>query len=130
MNSTNYGELIGIEHLEAPADHALLEIKIRPELCNRLGYIHGGLLMSIMDVAGCWAAVPWDSPTGSASTVSFTCNFLRSAKADDFTSLYAYAELIKKGRSLYFSAVHVRAGREGPVLASGQGVYSQKDRPA
>lgn len=123
MSVTNYGDFIGAKHLEAPPQHALIEVEIRPVLCNRAGHVHGGVIMSLMDVAGCWAGVPWNAESPAASTVSFFCGFLNAANGKKISKLYAHAAVDKMGKSLYFSSMTVTADIDGPIVASGQGVY-------
>jgi acyl-coenzyme A thioesterase PaaI-like protein len=42
MTHAHFGDLIGLAHLPAPEDHALIEIAVVPALCNRQGMVHGG----------------------------------------------------------------------------------------
>lgn len=124
MKIESFGDLLGFQHREVPLDHALITVDISPQLCNRTGLVHGGVVMAMMDAAGCWAAVPWNAPSPEAATASFSCNFLRGVNVNTASTLYAKAEIVKRGKALYFANVVVHAGEDGPIIATGQGVYS------
>jgi uncharacterized protein (TIGR00369 family) len=124
----HFGEVIGIEHKPAPEDMAVLEIPLGTRLCNRNGTIHGGVIMTLMDAAGLWAGAPADGSPPRAATVSVTCNFLRGAQLKDVDTLRATAHVVKRGRALYFSSISVQAGADGPIIASGQGIYSHSTK--
>lgn len=123
----HFGDVIGLEHKPAPEGMAVIDIPLNKRLCNRRGTIHGGVIMALMDAAGLWADASVNSPP-RAATVSVTCNFLRGAQLEDVDILRATAQVIKRGRALYFSSISVHAGIDGPVIASGQGIYSYATR--
>ncbi|MEB2317447.1 MAG: PaaI family thioesterase [Pseudomonadota bacterium] len=124
IQASHFGDVIGLEHLEAPEGSAIIELSIKPHLCNRYGTIHGGVIMSLIDAAGLWAGVPKAGLPSRTATVSLNCDFMRAAHFDSARTLRASADVIKRGRSLYFSSIIVRANRDGPIIASGQGVYA------
>jgi len=118
----HFGELLRLEHLETPEGVAVIEVDIRQELCNRYGSVHGGVLTTLMDVAGLWAgAKPKSLPR--ASTVSLACSFMAPAMLAETPRLRARAEIVKRGRSMYFCSILVTSIREGAVLAMGQGAF-------
>ncbi len=124
IRASHFGDVIGLKHLEAPEGSAIVELSIKPHLCNRYGTIHGGVIMSLIDAAGLWAGVPKAGVPSRTATVSLNCDFMRAAHFDSARTLRASADVIKRGRSLYFSSIIVRVSSDGPVIASGQGVYA------
>lgn len=121
MSRMHFGELLGLEHVETGNGRAVVEVAVSQELLNRYGTVHGGVLMTLMDVAGLWAGCE-SGAAPRASTVSLTCNFLASAAPQPGERLRAVAEVAKRGRSLYFSTVSV-SSTDGHVLCMGQSVY-------
>lgn len=119
----NFGELLGFEHVASEPDHAVLNVRLRPALCNRFGSVHGGVIMALLDAAGLWAGKAAGTALPEAVTASLNCNFLRAARLSDTEGLRAEARVIKRGRSMYFSHIEVIAEPSGTVLASAQGVY-------
>lgn len=128
MSHAHFGELIGLVHLPAPEGQALLEITVGQTLCNRQGFVHGGVLLTLMDVAGLWSGVA-PNTTPQASTVSLNGQFLHSARLRKDLRLHARAEVVRKSRTLYFSSISVFASDGGPPIASGQGIYHIISRP-
>jgi len=117
----HFGELLGLEHVEAGNGRAVVEVAVSQELLNRYGTVHGGVLMTLMDVAGLWAGCE-SGAAPRTSTVSLACNFMASAAPQPGERLRAVAEVAKRGRSLYFSTVSVSSA-DGNVLCMGQSVY-------
>ena len=120
----NFGAVLGFEHLESPEGIAIIELKLRQEHCNLHGFVHGGVLMSLMDAAGLWANALKDGSVPAAATASLNCNFLRGARSGKVESLRAEGEVTKRGRAIYFSSISEYASPGGDLVASGQGVYS------
>jgi uncharacterized protein (TIGR00369 family) len=121
--AAHFGELLGIEHLPAPDGVALLELPVQAQLCNRLGTVHGGVLMSLLDTAGLWAcAAPGTTP--NATTVSLTCSFLAPATLESTPHLTARADVVKRGRSMTFCSIVVTAAGGRPI-AMAQGTFLQ-----
>jgi uncharacterized protein (TIGR00369 family) len=120
---SHFADVIGLEHREAPEGTAVIEMPIKAHLLNRFGTVHGGVVMALIDAAGLWAGAPKKGVPAPTSTVSLNCNFLRAARFEN-GRLHASAEVTKRGRALYFASITVRSGSNGPMIASGQGVYS------
>jgi uncharacterized protein (TIGR00369 family) len=69
----------------------------RPELSQQHGYIHAGVLTSIVDNACGYAALTVAPPGCEVLTVEFKVNFMRPALAERFL---AVGKIIKAGKSL------------------------------
>lgn len=128
MEADHFGDILGFEHLPSEPGTAIIEVPLRPRLRNRYGTVHGGVVMALMDAAGLWAGAPEDGAHPRSATVSVNCNFLRAARVEGDARLRASARVVKRGRSLYFSSIDITIGADGPLIASGQGVYSLPTR--
>ncbi len=83
--------------------------------CNAGGMLHGGLLMTLADLALCAACR--DGLTGErAITVSLNAEFLSAGKDGDF--IEAKAELTRRGATLAFARCVVNAGDRQLLTAS------------
>jgi uncharacterized protein (TIGR00369 family) len=69
----------------------------RPELSQQHGYIHAGVLTSIVDNACGYAALTVAPPGCEVLTVEFKVNFMRPAVAERFL---AVGKVIRAGKSL------------------------------
>lgn len=83
--------------------------------CNTGGMIHGGLLMTMADLALCAACR--DGLEGErAITVSLNAEFLSAGQEGDFVE--AKAELTRRGRSMAFARCLITAGDKTLMTAS------------
>jgi uncharacterized protein (TIGR00369 family) len=72
-----------------------LTVKVRPEICQHHGYVHGGCLGALADAACAWAGA---AASGSdVVTSSYTLHLLAPAIGH---TLRAKGRTIRKGRSL------------------------------
>jgi uncharacterized protein (TIGR00369 family) len=96
-------------------------IVVRPGLCGiRLpfsdgvsqqhGYFHGGLVATIADSAGGYAAMTLCPPGSEVLTVEYKVNFLMPAKG---TEVVATGRVVKNGRTLIISQIEVEARNGG-----------------
>lgn len=83
--------------------------------CNTSGVVHGGLLMTMADLALCAACR--DGLDGArAITVSLNAEFLAAGLEGDFVS--AKAELTRRGKSMAFARCILSAGDRRIMTAS------------
>lgn len=117
----DFGALVGYR-IEMPAPGvAVLELALQPHHRNRLGTVHGGVIMTMLDAAGMWACSEEGQPPG-CPTVSINCSFIRAVTPSRVASLSAKAELVRKGRRMYFVNITAYAGDD--VVATAQAVYA------
>lgn len=120
---SHFGEVVGYDRLDSPADSAVLELKVRPEHCNRGGTVHGGVLMTMMDTAGMWSScAPGEASVGA--TVSISCNFVTGIAAAKFDTVRASAKIVRRGKNLYFTEMTIHALPGDKLAATGQAVYA------
>lgn len=104
--------------LEKAAGRSLIQLDPRPEHLNSWQGVHGGVLLSVLDVALSSAARSLDPACIGATTVEMKTNFLASASGPILTEGRAQ----RAGRSLIFAEGDVRdAG--GTLLAKASGTF-------
>jgi len=91
---------------EVGDDTLTLEVTVRPDMCNPVGTLHGGVHAAILDEVIGMTVAAMGNETHFV-TLNFTTDIFRTAKAGDVVR--ARAEVIKKGRK----AIHVIAGLKG-----------------
>lgn len=120
-----FNKFIGLEIVEVEDDRALLRLPFKEELVGdpQRRAIHGGVLSSVLDVAGgtvCWAAMM--SLNARVSTVDLRVDYLRKGLCED---LLCEASLIRLGKSVGVARMEVfPASNRSHVIATGQGVYN------
>jgi uncharacterized protein (TIGR00369 family) len=78
---------------------ARLSVPVEPHLKNSLGTAHGGLIMSLLDVALCTAARTLHPDSLGVITIDLSTSFIGGATG---SRLLAEARVLKDGRSMIF----------------------------
>lgn len=107
-----------------------IELPFRAELTQQHGYFHGGIIGTISDSAGGYAAYTLMPEDSSVLTVEYKMNLLAPG---DGEKLVARGKVLKAGRSLVVTridAVVVKQGRETPcatLLQTLMTMHGKKD---
>ena len=116
---------IGLHVQNVEPDKVQLRIPFKEELIGdpQRRAIHGGVLASVLDVAGgtvCWAAMM--SLDSRVSTVDLRVDYLRKGLCEE---LLCEAKLIRLGKSVGVARMEIYpASNRDYVIATGQGVYN------
>ena len=92
---------------------ARLSMPIEPHLMNSLGTAHGGVIMSLLDVALCTAARTLHPESIGVITIDLSTSFIGGASGK---KLYADARVMRDGRSMSF--VEAEAKNEDGALVA------------
>ncbi|MBM3566864.1 MAG: PaaI family thioesterase [Alphaproteobacteria bacterium] len=124
-----------------------LRMKRRPSLLQQHGYFHGGVIATLADVAGGYAAFSHMGNEDSVLTVEFKLNLIAPGDGDE---LRARGHVIRSGRTLTVTRVDVfvvkdghevmcatalqtlirMAGRpDGPKKGTAKKILKRKDKP-
>lgn len=118
------GEL-GFKVLEFRKDYAKMALDLEPWHLNRLGVVHGGVLMTLLDttcsMCGLYSADRASRQAGV--TVSLNTNFIGQARSG---RLIATGTSTASGRSLYFASAEIRSDK-GVLLANATSVHRYRD---
>jgi len=93
-----------VQHLRIHTDSlgkgsARLSVPVEGHLTNSLGTVHGGVIMSLLDVALCTAARTLHPESVGVITINLSTSFIGAGSG---TTLYAEARVLKDGRSMSF----------------------------
>ena|SRR5438128_1685998 len=78
---------------------ATLSLPVEPHLTNSLGTVHGGIIMSLLDVALCTAARTLHPESQGVITINLSTSFIGAGSG---ARLIAEARVLKDGRSMSF----------------------------
>jgi uncharacterized protein (TIGR00369 family) len=111
-----------LEFVEAPAGQDFVEVRMpfSDNLRRQDGeeILHGGVLATLIDVAGVWAIASVGGPPGP--TVDMRVDFLRPAVCETHV---ARARVVRMGRNFAVTDVRVTDERER-LVAVGRGLFS------
>jgi uncharacterized protein (TIGR00369 family) len=111
-------EHLGIRLLELRDGTAVMAFDPRPEHGNSWGGVHGGILLTLLDIGMGTAARGLEPGCAGATTVELKANFLAVAKG----ALTTRCRAQRTGRSLIFAEGEVHDGA-GTLLAKGSGTF-------
>lgn len=99
----------------------MLGLTITSEHLNLGGTVHGGVLATLIDVAGACAGTFSADPYAvrKALTLSMTTTFMGQCKSGQ---IKAVGTLKAAGRRIYFSSVDIFDG-QGGLIAMGEGTF-------
>src|SRR5690606_21279565 len=119
--SVGFFGLIGLEMTHSQEGLVLGRLEIRPDHRNRAGYVHGGVLCTMMDFAACAAGLhsaPGE-PVRLAVTLSLTTQF---TKAVNSGHLRVEGRLVSAGRRIFTAGAQIHDDL-GDLVAHGIGTF-------
>jgi uncharacterized protein (TIGR00369 family) len=111
-----------IQHLRIHTDElgkgtARLSLPVEANLMNSMGNVHGGVIMSLLDVALCTAARTLHPESTGVITINLSVSFI---EAGGGAKLYADARVLKDGRSMSFVEGEAK-NADGTLVAKATG---------
>jgi uncharacterized protein (TIGR00369 family) len=92
---------------------ARLSLPVEREFTNSLGTVHGGVIMSLLDVALCTAARTLHPESSGVITIDLSTSFIGGGSG---ATLLAEARVLKDGRSMSFVEGEAR-NADGSLVA-------------
>lgn len=120
-----YLEFLGFRLAEWKEGFARLEMPVRPEHRNTVGFLHGGVIASLLDIAGAVCGSFGTSDKFVSVTVNLNCNYLSPLRAD---TVIAEAELIRANKSLFFAQARLLDPEHQRLCATATGTYKKQER--
>ena len=111
-----FQELLGEEVVEASGDKVVVTCRVREELQQPYGILHGGVYCSLVESTASLAGALWLGDKGYVVGVVNTTNFIRATREGTLT---ATATPLQRGRTQQLWQVEVRDD-EGRLAAHGQ----------
>lgn len=118
QQSIPFIELLGLKRESAVAGRSRLSLELRPELRNMYAAFHGGVIMTMLDVAMAGAAVSSRNYEYNVITVSMSTSFLSPGNG----TLVAQGRAMPQGASLCSCEAEI-VDVEGRVVAKAIGTF-------
>lgn len=103
----------------------VIAIRIEEKHANARGFAHGGLLMTLADIALGYNAAQAHNPPLSLLTTNLSADFASSAKVGDWVE--ARVDIQKVGQRVAFANAYLSVSDERIVRASAVFVVARKD---
>jgi uncharacterized protein (TIGR00369 family) len=109
---------LGIELLEKGDGRARLRLALKPELMNSFEAAHGGVVMTLLDIAMAVAARTRDPEAVGAITIEMKASFINAGAG----VLTADGVCLHLGKSVAFCEARIH-GADGKLAATGTGTF-------
>jgi len=119
VKSVPYAKLLGFELDEVSPGAATLGLKIRKDLMQNHGVVHGGAIASLIDTATAFAIIPLLTPEERVTTVDLTISYLRPITKG---RVIATARVVRAGRRLFVVSAEVK-DEDGKLAATALSTY-------
>lgn len=120
-----YLEFLGFKLIDWKSGYAKLEMPVRNDHRNTVGYLHGGIISSLLDIAGAVAGSYGDAKESVSITVNLNVNFMAPHKAQ---RVVAEGELVRTTTSLFFAQAKLLDPENNRLCATATGTYKKKPR--
>ncbi len=113
-NCFNFLEYVGCNVERSDTEKAVLSLNISHEHLQHMGYVHGGVISTLIDNTGWFVLEPHLSPQQTAMTQELTINYLYPGKGKTLRSV---GKLIKIGKRTAFITTELFC--DGQLIATG-----------
>ncbi|WP_309045705.1 PaaI family thioesterase [Marinobacter sediminicola] len=118
--SMGFRDLLGFELVEWRKDWAVVELELNETHHNRNRFVHGGVVMSLLDTACGFSGVYCDVPGNlrRCITISMNTSFMKPVSEG---VLRAEARVVSSGRKIFF--VDARVFHQDTLVATASGTF-------
>lgn len=123
----NFNSLVGMSMVEWRQDFARIRLDIRPEHSNGFGFVHGGVLLTLLDTVSGFAGIYTDEdvePIGCV-TVALNSKFIHPGQSG---ALHAEARAQGGGKTIFFTYAEIRDDA-GNLVATGDATFRYRKLP-
>jgi uncharacterized protein (TIGR00369 family) len=120
-----YLEFLGFRLTAWKDGFARLEMPVRAEHRNTVGYLHGGVISSLLDIAGAVCGSYGISNEMVSVTISLNTHFMTPHQGN---AVRAEGELIRSTRSLFFAQSKLFDPTNNRLCAVATGTYKRQER--
>jgi len=115
LASVPYAKFLGIELDNIGPGTATLSLRVREELKQNRGVVHGGAIASLIDSATAFAILTVIEPSESVTTIDLTISYLRPVTRGRMT---ATAKVIRAGRRIIAVSAETRDNQQTLVATA------------
>jgi uncharacterized protein (TIGR00369 family) len=104
LGEVPYARLLGIKLEQIESGSATLQMRVRKQLTQNHGVVHGGAMASLIDSATAFAIISLLAPKEGVTTVDLTISYVRPVTNG---TLRCTAKVLRAGRRLFVVSAEV-----------------------
>ena len=120
-----YLEFLGFRLTTWKEGLARIEMPVRREHQNTVGYLHGGVIASLLDIAGAVCGSYGISEEFVSVAINLNCSFMSPHRA---STVIAEAELIRATKNIFFAQAKLFDPENSRLCATATGTYKKQER--
>ena len=120
-----YLEFLGFRLTTWKEGLACIEMPVRREHQNTVGYLHGGVIASLLDIAGAVCGSYGISEEYVSVTINLNCSFMSPHRA---SMVVAEAELVRATNNIFFAQAKLFDPENSRLCATANGTYKKQIR--
>lgn len=117
FRNSPYTDMVGPIYYRRDGEQLVIAIRIQEKHANARGLAHGGLLLTLADIALGYTMAFREDPPASLVTASMSADFAGSAKIGEWVE--AHVDVQKSGARLAFANAYLVVSGERILRASG-----------
>jgi uncharacterized protein (TIGR00369 family) len=120
-----YLEFLDFKLVAWKAGFVRIEMPVRPAHRNTVGYLHGGVIASLLDIAGAVAGSYGVADELVSVTINLNCNYMAPHTSD---LVIAEGELVRTTNTLFFAQAKLLDPSNNRLCATATGTYKPQAR--
>ncbi len=120
-----YLEFLGFHLTAWKEGFARLEMTVRPDHRNTVGFLHGGVIASLLDISGAVAGSFGIADEFVSITINQNCTYMAPHRSN---LVVAEGELIRTTTSMFFTQSKLMDPERDLLCATATGTYKPKPR--
>ena len=116
-----YPRLLGFELVDLKFGEATLKVKMRDELRQPYGVLHGGATASLIDTAMAFACISCLAEGEKSTTIDLTVHYLRPHTDGE---VFCTAKVVRAGKRILTVSAEV-VNEEGKLIATSLSTYTR-----
>lgn len=121
----SYLEFLGFKPTVWKEGFVRIELPVRADLRNTMGYLHGGVIASLLDIAGALAGNFGRTDDYVSVTINMSTNYLSPMRG---AVACAEGELVRRTRSMFFAQMKLYDAENKRLCATAMGNYKPQRR--
>jgi acyl-CoA thioesterase len=119
LRQAPFPRLLGLELVDLKFGEAVLKLKMRDDLRQPYGLLHGGATASLIDTATAFALISGQDEGEQSTTVDLTVHYLRPHTTGE---IVCTARIVRAGRRISTVSAEV-VNEEGKLIATALSTY-------